>query len=633
MTETGKQNAATRLACGVETIKSHQRHLAQSPGVYRMINARGDILYIGKARNLRARVAAYTRPDQLPIRLQRMIAETATMEFTITHSEAEALLLEAMLIKDHMPRYNIALRDDKSFPYIYLSGDHDFPRIQKHRGARKAAGDYFGPYMTAGGAVDQTITALQRAFLIRNCSDSVFSARKRPCLQYHIKRCSAPCVDYISKTEYADAIAKAKEFLNGKHGEIQQDFAQAMAKASAAQDYETAASIRDRIRALTLIQTRQRVQVNGLGDVDVIALSQQGGKNCVQIFFYRNDCHLGNHAYFPQSAEDDTPGEILSAFLMQFYQDKPIPKTILASHKIAEQSLVEKALEIKSGHAVGIENPSRGKRMDIVKHALTNATQELSRKLMEKTAQQEIFSALAEKFDLPKMPSRIEVYDNSHISGKNAVGAMIVATIDGFQKKSYRKFTIRVDELPSVQNRGGDDYGMMAQMLQRRFARVNNGDDSDTSAVKPDLVLIDGGLGQLNVAIKTLAAQGYDDVPLVAIAKGPDRNAGRERFFMPGRDPFTLPPNDAVLHYLQRLRDEAHRFAIGSHRKKRQIEMGRSELDSLYGIGAKRKKALLHHFGSVAAIKRAALADLEAVTGLSKNLSQMIYNHFHNSSD
>ncbi|TAH34777.1 MAG: excinuclease ABC subunit UvrC [Alphaproteobacteria bacterium] len=632
MSSNGKTSHKTRLAAGTEAILSFQRHAGKGPGVYRMLNTRGEVLYVGKARNLHARVAAYTRPAQLPHRLQRMIAETVKMEFTTTQSEAEALLLEAVLIKEHLPRYNILLRDDKSFPFIYISGNHEFPRIAKHRGAKQDKGDYFGPFMSSGGAVDQTIATLQRAFLIRNCSDSFFAARTRPCLQYHIKRCSAPCVNYVTAEEYNANIKQAKDFLRGKHTEIQQKFAANMNEASRRQDYEVAAQYRDRIRALTIIQAKQRVHIDGIGDVDVIAAAQKSGKICVQVFTYRDDCYLGNHAFFPKAGEDEDLPRVLSAFIAQFYASRPAPKEILLSESAQEQNLLAQALSLKSGHKVSISAANRGKRRQAVLHAVKNAENALDRALAERTAQEESLRLLAEKLDLPKIPQRIEVYDNSHIQGKNAIGAMIVATPEGFQKKSYRKFNIRIDELEKMPDHGGDDYAMLRQVLRRRFARMNK-DDGDTSSAKPDLLLIDGGLGQLNTALQSLSDSGIIDIPILGIAKGPDRNAGRERFFMEGRPDFQMPVNDPVLHFLQRLRDEAHRFAIGGHRKKRISEMGRSELDAVPGIGASRKRALLNHFGSVASIRKASLLDLEMVKGINKHTAKRLYNYFHSDSD
>ena len=624
------QTAATRLEQGVAVIRSFQQRLSSHPGVYRMVNVKDEVLYVGKARNLKARVASYTRPAQLPIRLQRMISETAKMEFTVTQSEAEALLLEAVLIKDYMPRYNVLLRDDKSFPFIHISGDHAFPRIAKHRGPHKAKGEYFGPYMTSNGAVDQTITALQRAFLIRNCSDSIFSARQRPCLQYHIKRCSAPCVGYIAEKEYGQSVRLVKDFLRGKSGEVQQQFAEKMNQASSDMDYESAAQYRDRIRALSIIQSKQRVHVQGLGDLDVMAAVEKSGKVCVQVFSYRDGLHLGNHAWFPKTHDDQNLAQTLSAFMLQFYQNQPIPKEIATYPAPSEAALIARALSIKAGHKVVLSSPTRGKKREIVDHVLKNAKEHIDRTLAESATQQDLLRQLRETFDLPKIPGRIEIYDNSHIQGKQAVGAMVVATAEGFAKKSYRKFNIRFDNLKTA---GGDDYFMLRQVLDRRFSRMHGEDSTDSSFVKPDLLLIDGGLGQLNTALEIMAEKKILDIPIVAIAKGPDRNAGREKFFMDGREQFQLPPNHPVLHFLQRLRDEAHRFAIGSHRKKRGKEMSQSALDAIPGVGASRKRALLQHFGSAIGVKKASLQDLQTVQGISKALAQKLYSHFHSGAE
>lgn len=626
-----KESAKTRLAKGVEVIQQFQKNLEATPGVYRMYNAAGDILYIGKARNLKARVASYTRPDVLPTRTRRMIAETIRMETTTTHTEAEALLLEALLIKEHLPRYNVLLRDDKSFPFIHLSGGHDFPRMEKHRGAREGKGTYYGPYMYGSLAVDETINALQRAFFIRNCSDNIFAARKRPCLQYHIKRCSAPCVNYISKEDYASYVKQAKDFLAGKSAEIQEQLSREMRQASDDKDYETAAVLRDRIRALSFIQSKQKVFISGLGDADIVGLYRKGGRASILIFFYRQDSNMGQYAVYPDHTEEETDEEILSAFLPQFYENKPVPSQIIASHNVAEKSLIEKALTIKAGRKISIHVPERGKLKELTQEAVKNAEQSLSQRMLERANQQELLGLVAERFTLSSPPRRIEVYDNSHIQGTNAVGAMIVANEEGFNKKAYRKFNIRLEDLPaSRENLGkGDDYGMLEQVLRRRFSRAIAEDPERTSGNWPDLVLIDGGLGQLNTARNVMAELGILDIPLVAIAKGPDRNAGKERFFTIDRDAFSLEAKDPALYFLQRLRDEAHRFAIGGHRKRRQIEMGRSELDQIPGIGAFRKRALLNHFGSVIGIKKAGVADLEVVKGISKSIAQKIYNHFH----
>jgi excinuclease ABC subunit C len=629
------ESKQTRLDRGVKAIKSFHAHVGTHPGVYRMLNEKGKILYIGKARNIKARISAYTRPDQLPIRLQRMIAETVQMEFTTTHTESEALLLEAILIKQHLPRYNILLRDDKSFPYIHITGDHEFPRLEKYRGPRDNNGKYFGPYTNGGGTVDQTLAALERIFLLRNCSDSFFAARNRPCLQYFIKRCSAPCVEYIAEEEYGKLVHQAVQFLSGKNNEIIEFFAENMRQASARQDYEAAANFRDRLQALSTVQARQKVSVTGLGDADLIGVAQKNGQTCIQVFFYRHDAHLGNYAFFPAHEEDDSVQDILSAFIPQLYENKELPNSIIVSHPMAHTALLSKALTEKAGHKVTIQTPQRGRMKDLIEHVSQNASQALAQKLIRSASQQELMVQMANHFGLSSPPTRIEVYDNSHIQGRNAVGAMIVANEEGFNKKAYRKFNIRLDELGENSSMapdnmtGGDDYAMLYQVLTRRFKRAQEEDPGRESGQWPSVVLIDGGLGQLNIAIRTLAELGINDLPLIAIAKGPDRNAGNERFFMPGRDPIELPAKDPVLYFMQRLRDEAHRFAIGFHRKKRQMELGRSELDEIHGIGASRKRALLHHFGSVRGIKQAGLKDLEMVKGVSKSLAKKIYNHFH----
>ncbi len=621
-------DAQTRLDQGCKIIKAFTKTLPAIPGVYRMIGAKEKILYIGKARNLKARVTSYTRPQQLPIRLQRMIAETAHMEFTTTQSEAEALLLEAVLIKEHLPRYNIQLRDDKSFPYILITLDHAFPRVHKHRGAKTVKGDYFGPFLTAGGAVDQTIVSLQRAFLLRNCNDGFFAARKRPCLQYHIKRCSAPCVGYIDERNYAGLVSGAKKVLKGHSQDIQTELAEKMQKASQQRDYEGAAKLRDRIRALSLIQTRQRVHIDGMGDADIHAISQLQGKTCIQVFCYRSDAMLGNYAFFPKHSEEQTCPEILSAFLVQFYSDKPVPKLILVNEKPSEQELLERALSLKGGAKIKVSLPLRGRYKDAVDQAADNAKSALNRSLQQQAGQKEILQRLADALSMPQPPQRIEIYDNSHHAGKQAVGAMVVATDQGFQKKMYRKFSIRRDDaVPEFQ--AGDDYAMLEQVLRRRFAHLAPESQDSDRFPRPDLVIIDGGLGQMGIALKVLQEAGFGDIPLLAIAKGPMRNAGQEKLFLPDGKKLELKPNDPLMHYLQRLRDEAHRFAIGSHRKKSNKELGRSELEGVPGIGAVRKRALLHHFGSVGAIKRAGIADLQAVPGINRNIAEKIYAYFH----
>lgn len=618
--------SVTRLAEGVKIIRTHQAALGTNPGVYRMLNGKDEILYIGKARNLRARVAAYTRPEQLPIRLQRMIAETRSMAFTITQSEAEALLLEAVLIKEHLPRYNILLRDDKSFPYIHLSGHHPFPRIAKYRGARTEPGAYFGPFMTAGGAVEQSIAALQRAFLIRNCSDSVFTNRTRPCLQYFINRCSAPCVGYITQAAYAEDVKKATACLRGEHGAVQADLATAMQQASQRQDYESAARLRDRIRALATIQGKQSVHLDGIGDADIIATAQKSGRHCVYVVSYRNSQYLGGHAFYPKADQDETMADILLAFIGQFYADKPVPAHIILDTALAGRSVLAEALSLRAGKKVHIQSSVRGHKRAALALAQKNAATELQRTEQQRIGQQQLLARLAEYFSLPKIPERIEIYDNSHLGGKNALGAMVVAGAEGFNKKAYRKFNFAPEI--SLRQAGGDDYAMLREMLRRRFARIN-GDTKDLSAQRPDLLLIDGGRGQLGVALAALQEAGYDDIPVLAIAKGPDRHAGRERLFMDGQEPRQLESNDPVLHFLQRLRDEAHRFAIGGHRQKRQIAGKESALDIIPGIGPSRKRALLHHFGSVDGVKRASLADLVVTKGIDAKTAKQIYRHFH----
>jgi excinuclease ABC subunit C len=624
------QQRQTRLAAGVAVIREYQRHAAIGPGVYRMLNAKGTILYIGKARSIKARIAAYTRPQQLPVRLQRMIAETVKMEFTSAQSEAEALLLEAVLIKEHLPRYNILLRDDKSFPYIYISGDHEFPRIAKHRGSRAAKGDYFGPFMTAGGAVEQTINALQRAFLIRNCSDAVFQNRSRPCLQYFIQRCSAPCVDYIDRAAYAENTARAKDFLRGKHGQVQAELAAAMQTASQNMDYEQAARLRDRIKALSLIQSKQRVHIDGIGNADIIALLRDSGQCCIYVVSYRDDQYLGGYAFYPKAAADDGVDEVLLSFLLQYYDDKPVPPDVITSHTLPDSAVVAQALSLRAGRKITLHSDVRGKRREALALAEKNASEEMRRRLLAKATQKQLLTQLAERFALLSPPERIEIYDNSHLSGQNAVGVMVVAGPDGFVKKAYRKFNFPKPD--TTVNTGGDDYAMLRQVLTRRFARID-GDANDTSAQKPDLLLIDGGLGQLGVALDVLRQSGHEGIAVIAIAKGADRNAGRETLFMDGQEPLNLPHEDPVLHFLQRLRDEAHRFAIGGHRQKRSATMGQSELDAIEGIGAVRKRALLHHFGSVLGIKKASLADLQVVKGINAATAKKIYGFFHSGAD
>jgi excinuclease ABC subunit C len=639
------------LAQGVEAIRAALRTMPPGPGVYRMLDAKGDALYVGKARSLKNRVVNYTHTAGLSNRLRRMVAETRAMEVVVTHTEVEALLLENNLIKRLMPRYNVLLRDDKSFPYIHLTGGHDFPQIIKHRGAKSAPGDYFGPFASAG-AVARTIIALQRAFLLRSCSDSIFASRTRPCLLYQIKRCSAPCVGRIDKPGYDRLVNETRAFLSGRSKEVQERLALRMQEYAERLDFESAALLRDRIRALTQVQGRQDISIEGIDDADVIAAHQAGGHTCLQVFFFRAGQNWGNRAYFPSHDRQMPVEEVLAAFLGQFYENKPPPKLVLLSHAPPDRELIAEALSARADGKVELTVPQRGDKRKLVEHALLNAREALGRRLSESETQQKLLAGVAQSFGLDAPPQRIEVYDNSHIQGSHAVGAMIVAGPEGFLKNAYRKFTIRGDgaaapregelaaaieasaepgraEPSEARLAPGDDYGMMREVLSRRFARALKEDPTRERGTWPDLLLIDGGAGQLAAAERVLADLGIDDVPLAAIAKGPDRNAGRERFFLPGQEPFGLDPRDPVLYYLQRLRDEAHRFAIGTHRARRTKAIGASPLDEIPGIGARRKKALLHHFGSARGVARAGLADLERVEGISKAVAQRIYDHFH----
>ena len=619
-TEGAAPPPAGNLARGVAVIRAALKTMPPAPGVYRMLDTKGDALYVGKASNLKNRVANYANVNGLPVRLKRMVAETHSLEIAITHTEVEALLLECNLIKRLMPRYNVLLRDDKSFPYIHLTGGHPFPQLTKHRGARGPEGDYFGPFASAG-AVNRTLIALQRAFLLRSCADSVFSVRTRPCLLYQIKRCSAPCTGRIDHDGYARLVAEARGFLAGRSQEVQARLAKHMQELSDRREYESAAVIRDRIRALTQVQGRQDINLDGLGDADVVALHQAGGNSSIQVFFFRGGQNWGNRAYFPAHARDLEADDVMGAFLGQFYDNKPPPPQILVSHRPTEALLLAEALGARAGRRIEIVAPERGDKRKLVEHALLNAREALGRRLAESTAQRRLLEGVAEIFGLEAPPQRIEVYDNSHIQGAHAVGAMVVAGPEGFIKNAYRKFTIREPAAP------GDDYAMMREVLGRRFARALK-ENPDRSGL-PDLVLIDGGQGQLAVACHVLADLGVNDVPVVGVAKGPDRNAGRERFFRTGKPPLSLDPKDPVLYFLQRLRDEAHRFAIGAHRSKRARAIGASPLDEIAGIGAARKRALLHHFGSARAVATAGLTDLERVAGISKIVAKKIYDHFH----
>ena len=614
---------AETLARGVEAISSEVRVLPARPGIYRMLDPAGAALYVGKAKNLRKRVSAYTRPGRLPPRLHRMIAETQSLEVITTHTEAEALLLEANLIKQHKPRYNILMRDDKSFPYILLRADHDWPQLLKHRGAQTREGEYFGPFASAG-AVNRTLLTLQKVFPLRSCSDAVFASRTRPCLQYQIKRCAGPCVGRIGPDAYDEIVAQAQAFLSGRSHGLQRRLSRQMEAASRALEYETAAIYRDRIRALTEIQARQDINVRSLGTADIFALAQTAGQSCVQVFFYRAGQNFGSRTYFPAQARDEPPDRVLAAFLGQFYSDKTPPPLVLASHRPQAADLLEEALALRAARRVRIHTPQRGGRRKLVDQAVENARDSLARRLAGSAAQRRLLDRAAELFALDGPPQRIEVFDNSHISGADAVGAMIVAGPEGFQKAAYRRFNIRSTDIAP-----GDDYAMMREMLQRRYARAIREDPGREGGAWPDLAIVDGGPGQLSAASEVLADLGIADLPLVCIAKGPDRRAGRERFHMGGRAPFTLPPDDPVLYFMQRLRDEAHRFAIGSHRTRRSRAIRRSPLDEISGIGATRKRALLNRFGSAAGVARAGLADLETVEGISKTVARRVYDHFH----
>ena len=617
------------IASGVAVIRNMVKTLPGSPGVYRMVNAGGDVLYVGKARNLRNRVTNYTQLVGLSNRIRRMVAETARMEVVTTHTEVEALLLEINLIKTLMPRYNVLLRDDKSFPYIHLRSTHPVPQLTKHRGARNEGGEYFGPFASAG-AVNRTITALHRAFLLRSCSDSIFQTRTRPCLQYQIKRCSAPCVDKIDTADYLALVDQVRAVLTGHSREINARLVAAMTEAADQLDYETAAVIRNRIRALAHIQAHQDINVEGLVDADVIAAHQEGGHTSVQVFFFRAGQNWGNRAYFPSHDRSLATDEVLAAFIGQFYDNKPPPPLLLLSHEPAEAELLGEALSTHAGRKVTLLAPQRGDKKKLVDHAMANAREALGRRLAESSTQQKLLAGVATAFGLDAPPGRIEVYDNSHIQGTNAIGAMIVAGPEGFLKSAYRKFNIRGEgAAPGTEFKPGDDYAMMREVFTRRFQRAQKEDPERTGGQWPDLVLIDGGLGQLGVVEEVMMELGIDDVQLVSIAKGPDRNAGRERFFMPGQAPFSLEAKDPVLYFLQRLRDEAHRFAIGTHRARRTKAITVSPLDEIAGIGPSRKKALLHHFGSAKAVARAGQLDLEAVDGISTTVAKKIYDHFH----
>ena len=607
---------------GHACIQSYLKTLDSSPGVYRMLDAQARVLYVGKARNLKARVSNYARPSGHSGRIARMISETASMMFLTTRTETEALLLEQNLIKQLKPRYNVLLRDDKSFPNIHVT-DHPFPMIRKHRGAKKEKGAYYGPFASAG-AVNRTLNQLQKVFLLRNCSDAMFDSRTRPCLLYQIKRCSAPCVGKISEAEYAQSVRDAKRFLSGKSTNVQEKLAAQMAEASEAMEFERAAALRDRIRALTQVQTAQGINPRGVTEADVIALHLEKGQACVQVFFIRANQNWGNRDFYPRVGPDVEEAEVLEAFLGQFYDSKEPARQVILSHGIENADLMTQALSDKLGRKVAILVPKRGEKAELVDGALRNARESLARRMAETATQAKLLRGLAEAFDLESPPERIEVYDNSHIQGTNAVGAMIVAGPEGFLKNQYRKFNIKGDDLVP-----GDDFGMMKEVLTRRFKRLLKEDPDRDKGLWPDLLLIDGGAGQVSAVQQIMEEHGVEDIPMVGVAKGVDRDAGKEEFHRPGRRPFALRHNDPVLYFVQRLRDEAHRFAIGTHRAKRAKSQMANPLDEVPGVGAARKRALLAHFGSAKAVSRANLADLKAVEGVSAALAERIYGFFH----
>lgn len=608
---------------GVNLIQKYVRQLDTSPGVYRMLDAQARVLYVGKARNLKARVSNYARPTGHSSRIARMISETSQMMFLTTKTETEALLLEQNLIKQLKPRYNVLLRDDKSFPNILVTTKHEFPQIKKHRGAKKEKGAYYGPFASAG-AVNKSLNQLQRVFQLRNCSDAMFETRTRPCLQYQIKRCSGPCVGRISARDYQASVKDAQRFLSGKSTEIQESLASQMAQASEAMEFERAAALRDRIRAMTQVQTNQGINPRTVSEADVIALHNEGGQACVQVFFIRANQNWGNRDFYPRISADHSHAEVLEAFVGQFYSSKEAPRQLILSHDIENADLVSAALSEAAGHKVELIYPQRGEKFELVSGALRNAKESLALRMSETATQAKLLRSIAEAFDLDEAPKRIEVFDNSHIQGAYAVGAMIVSGPDGFLKNQYRKFNIRGDDLTP-----GDDFGMMKEVMTRRFTRLIKEDPERTSESWPDLLLIDGGAGQVSAVAEILETLGVDDVPMVGVAKGVDRDHGKEEFYIPGRSVFALQRNDPVLYFVQRMRDEAHRFAIGTHRAKRAKAISANPLDDIAGIGASRKRALLAHFGSAKAVSRANLADLKAVDGISAAMAEKIYDFFH----
>ncbi len=613
--ETETPTPSTPALLGAEAIRASLKTMPMKPGVYRMTASNGDILYVGKAKNLKNRVSNYANTGQLTTRIMKMVEQVARVEITVTGSEAEALLIEASLVKRHNPRYNILLKDDKSFPHLLLSG-HPFPRLDKHRGAQKEKGEYYGPFASVG-AMNQTLTMLQRIFLLRNCEDSVFKNRTRPCLQYQIKRCTAPCVGYVTEAQYEAQVSRARDFLRGKHRDLQEEMAADMQAASDAMEFERAALLRDRIQALTRVQQEQAMRPRNLNNADVIVLARRGGRSAVQLYLFREGAHFGHQTFHPKHDAEATDAEVMASFIGLFYQSHLPAPEVLVNILPDECELLQEALKLRSGYAISIATAQRGDKRVFLENAAANAMVALEREEQQRASVQKHLAGVKELFGLTAQPARIEVYDNSHIGGRHALGAMIVATPEGFDKRSYRTFNMNDIE-------PGDDYAMMRAMLERRFKRAGTGE----GWAVPDLVLIDGGKGQLSAAIEAFQQLGVTPPALVAIAKGEERNAGREWFFMPGREPFQLPVNDPTLHYLQRLRDEAHRFAIGTHRNKRSKSLTVSGLDDIPGIGSARKKALLHHFGSRAAVERATLAELEKVTGISKTMAHSIYDFF-----
>ncbi len=625
-------SGASSFARGTKIIAGFVKRLPSRPGVYRMLGNDGAVLYVGKAKNLPKRVRSYTREAGHTHRIMRMIALTRDMEFVTTSSETEALLLEANLIKQLKPQFNVLLRDDKSFPHILIAKHEEAAQILKHRGARKRKGQYFGPFASAG-AVNRALNVLQRAFLLRSCTDSVYDSRSRPCLLYQIKRCSAPCTGEITREDYGELVQQAVGFLSGRSGNIRLELTEQMETAAEILDFERAAIYRDRLAALSHVQSHQGINPHHVWDGDVVSAYQDGGLTCIQVFFFRNGQNWGNHAYYPRADKSLATAEVLSAFLAQFYLSKPCPPLIMLSEKVPDQDLLEEALSGRMMRSVKIKVPKRGEKLELVNHALTNAREALGRHLAETSTQKRLLEGFAAAFGLDEAPQRIEVFDNSHIQGSHAVGAMIVAGPEGFEKNQYRKYNIKSEDLTP-----GDDIAMMREVLTRRFKRLQkeNGDTASSASVGmpawPDIVLIDGGAGQLQVAVEVLAELGIDNVALAGIAKGPERDAGRERFLMPGRETFMLKPRDPVLYFVQRLRDESHRFAIGTHRAKRKKSMGQSPLDEIPGIGPTRKRALLQHFGSARAVSKSGVPDLETVQGISAQMAQSIYDFFHEQS-